>query len=379
MQLLASTILALSLIAQGQSLPELRDSIAERTIEHIVPARQYRWNWRDAVVLKALSDIYDSEPGKADYIQDYVRSAMAASKASIHGKHPNGVASGVGLAFLMRVGCDFEQNSALARKVYEQYLLIPREKGGGVSHRSQRNVELWDDSVYMIGLFLHEMYRATGDLQYLQESARQLLAHASKLYDPRTALWFHGWAASSAITHDECCQYGWNANHLQRNTQAWGRGNGWIAMTMVDLLALLPQEAPERPQILSLYQAMMLALLPLQNPDDGHWNQLPLRTSERAEGNFSESSATAMFAYALAKGIRIGLLNAPTYRKAVDRAYEGLLTHSITSDYSLINICAGTCIGERDYYYARGKSRDESFALGALLQFLTQYNRLSNK
>lgn len=364
----------ISSLCQGAKLPDIADSILVRTVRDIVPAEQYRWNWRDAIVLKAMVDLYDNDIEHRSMALDYVRTAMVVSAGNMHAKHPNGVASALGLAFLIRAGNQRESNLELVSMLQDQFLRIPRADNGAVSHRP-RSVELWDDSVYMICAYLCEMYRATGERRYIEQASTQILAHAQKLYNPRTGLWYHAWAQSSAIRDDACCEFGWNANSLSRNTQAWGRGNGWIAMAMVDVLALLPPKEDAYKQIFQLYLAMMDALCKLQERETGHWHQLPLRTGEK--GNYIESSATAMFAYALAKGVNLGLLKARRYRKAVNRAYEGLLEYSI-KDYSMINICEGTCVGERDYYYSRATVNDESFALGALLQFFIQYDLLIN-
>jgi unsaturated rhamnogalacturonyl hydrolase len=144
-------------------------------------------------------------------------------------------------------------------------------------------------------------------------------------------------------------------------------------MALVDLLEVLPTSHPNYAEVKAMYVGMMQTLLGLHDKATGHWYQLPARPNDTARGNYIESSATVMFGYSLAKGERLGLLKGGKWRKAAEKAWEGVKTHSLRGGegqrITLGNVCAGTCIGERDYYYARPTTEGESFADGALLLF----------
>lgn len=385
MKTLSATLLlvllcATPLSARPKAVPRgFADSLLRCTVERAVPAGKYVWNWRDAVVLKALTDLYDLRPELRPMVEEYVLTAMRATAQRVHGNHPNGVASGVGLAFLVRVGLDDGTFGSAAGKVYRQYCRIGRYRGA-TSHRPGR-IELWDDTVYMLTLFLLEMYRATADEHYLDDCVREITAHAAKLRDPATGLWYHGWSATDRYYEDNCCEARWNSNPLQRNTECWGRGNGWIAMSLADVLALLPAGHGDYKALKAMFVQMMRTLCRVQDPATGHWRQLPLRVGDASAGNYIESSATAMFGYALVKGVAEGMLRGGGYRKAAERAWKGLLAYSVegrgTDSLTLGNVCAGTCIGERGYYYARPIVSGESFATGAFLQFAGQMERIA--
>ena len=387
MKTLSATLLLVllctaSLSARPKAMPQgFADSLLRCTVERAVPAAKYVWNWRDAVVLKALTDLYDLRPELRPTVEEYVLTAMRATAERVHGNHPHGVASGVGLAFLVRAGLDDGTFGAAADKVYRQYCRIGRWQGA-TSHRPGR-IELWDDTVYMLTVYLLEMYRATGDERYLDDCVREITAHAAQLRNPATGLWYHGWSATNYCYEDDCCEYLWNSNQLQRNTEYWGRGNGWIAMSLADVLALLPAGHRDRSGLKAMFVQMMRTLCRVQDPATGHWRQLPLRVEDAGAGNYIESSATAMFGYALAKGVAEGVLRGGRYRKAAERAWKGLLAYSVegrgTDSLTLGNVCAGTCIGERRYYYARPVVSGESFATGAFLQFAGQMDRLDRR
>lgn len=358
------SLISFQAVAQRSPSEELFDA----AMNHIVPSEKFVWNWRDAVLLKAFTDIYRAEPQKREAIADYVDEAMTRLAPRAHGVHPNGVASAVGLAFLQEIGRSGMEADKALEKVLIQYRNIPRAVNGACSHRTG-TVELWDDTVYMIGMALIGTYKATGDISYVEEFADQVIAHAVYLRDADTGLWYHGWAETSFPAEDACSQYGWNTNPVHRNDEFWGRGNGWIAMSLADVLEVLPASDRRYPAIKVMYEQMMDTLMKLQDRKTGLWRQLPLHVRDRE--NFLESSCTAMFGYALAKGVRLGILPAGLLKTAM-KAYDGLVEHCIlgkgTSEIRLGRICAGTCIGDRDYYYARSQvDSGETYAVGAFL------------
>ena len=362
--ILVLSLISFQAVAQKSPSEELFDAAMNR----IVPAEKFVWNWRDAVLLKAFTDIYRKQPQQRETIADYVDKAMTRLAPRAHGVHPNGVASAVGLAFLQEIGRSSMETDKTLEKVLMQYRGIVRAVNGACSHRAG-TVELWDDTVYMIGITLIGCYKATGDISYVEEFADQVIAHAEHLCDPETGLWYHGWAESSYPAEDACSQYGWNTNPAHRNNEFWGRGNGWIAMSLADVLEVLPVTDRRYPQIKSMYELMMNTLAKLQDRRTGLWRQLPLHVKDR--GNFLESSCTAMFGYAFAKGVRMGILPAEC-RRVAEKAYDGLVEHCVldcgTSEIRLGHICAGTCIGDREYYYARSQvDHGETYALGAFL------------
>ena len=362
--ILVLSLISFQAVAQKSPSEELFDAAMNR----IVPAEKFVWNWRDAVLLKAFTDIYRAEPQKREAIADYVDEAMTRLAPRAHGVHPNGVASAVGLAFLQEIGRSSMETDKTLEKVLMQYRGIARAVNGACSHRAGA-IELWDDTVYMIGITLIGCYKATGDISYVEEFADQVIAHAEHLCDPETGLWYHGWAESSYPAEDACSQYGWNTNPAHRNNEFWGRGNGWIVMSLADVLEVLPVTDRRYPQIKSMYELMMNTLAKLQDRRTGLWRQLPLHVRDRE--NFLESSCTAMFGYAFAKGVRMGILPAEC-RRVAEKAYDGLVEHCVldsgTSEIRLGHICAGTCIGDREYYYARSQvDHGETYALGAFL------------
>lgn len=138
----------------------------------------------------------------------------------------------------------------------------------------------WIDDIYMIGSLQVQAYRATGKMKYLDRAALEIDAYIKKLQQAN-GLFFHG---------EDAPFY-------------WGRGNGWVAAGLAELLSELPQSNPHYASILEGYQKMMKTLIESQG-EDGMWHQL----IDQPATSFAEASSTAMFGFAIATGVKNELL-----------------------------------------------------------------------
>ena len=293
------------------------------------------------------------------------------------GKTPNAVASGLGMAYLWRKTKE-EKYKKACEKIYEQYLSILRTPQGGVSHLS-KNAELWDDTIFMIGQFLLQMYLATDDEKYMNELVLQIKVHREKLQDTKTKLWFHGWDSDDKMHLTFCSQANWPDKDTRQSAEIWGRGNGWIVVTLSDILGQVPKGHKHWKLLAGYLQEMIVNLPDLQDEKTGHWYQLPVRNQD--PDNFIESSCTAMFAYGVLSGLKLNLVEGKQYQESISRAYRGLRKYSIEQkgDYLITtNICTGTCIGDKDYYLNRRTKKVKSFGLAMFIQFGLNYEQYSH-
>ena len=170
----------------------------------------------------------------------------------------------------------------------------------------------WIDDMYMITAVEVQAYRATRDQKYLDRAALTMAAYLDKLQQPN-GLFFH--AADSPFY--------------------WGRGNGWVAAGMAELLRSLPRNHPQRARILEGYRKMMASLLRYQ-AEDGLWRQLIDHPDV-----WAETSSTGMFTFAMVTGVKNGWLPAKTYGPAARRAWLGLIKH-IDAQANVSDVCVGT-------------------------------------
>ncbi len=387
MEMLKSLLLTLGLItvvyaqAFGKGVknpnhPDWLHKMVDYGIESYLPVEKFKWDWSQATFMKGLVQYNDSEQViDSEKILDYFEESLEKTKDVESGIHPNVVSMGHLLAYMARKTGDNEYK-ARAIEIYEQYKNIIRAENGGVSHR-HNVVELWDDTIYMLGLFFFEMYRLTGDEAFLDEFVVQLVAHHEKLMDKKKGLWVHAWDADTILFDDGCSQYGWPDEETQRNHEHWGRGNGWVVMACADALNLIPQGTKNFKTVNKIFKQLCSNLMSLQDIETGHWYQLPNYPGEK--GNWIESSATAMFAYGMIRGIECGVLSESKYKPLVEKAYAGLERESIKELNRFwatpVNVCAGTCPGDKEHYYNRKRVEGQPFALGTFIMLGVQHSQ----
>ncbi len=190
-----------------------------------------------------------------------------------------------------------------------------------------RETRYWIDDMFMITILQVQAYRATGDLKYLDRAALEMTAYLDKLQQSN-GLFYHAPDAPFF----------------------WGRGNGWVAAGMAELLLSLPPTHPQRPRIMSAYLTMMKTLLAMQGKD-GMWRQL----LDHPEA-WPESSSTGMFTFAMITGVKNGWLNQKTYGRAARKGWLALVAN-LDENADLRNVCEGTGRkNDLNYYLQRARN-----------------------
>ena len=170
----------------------------------------------------------------------------------------------------------------------------------------------WIDDMYMMEIVQLEAYRATGDKKYIDRAALEMSTYLDRLQQPNGLFY-----------------------HAPDVPFFWGRGNGWVAAGMAELLRSLPENHPQRARILDGYRKMMKSLLQYQG-SDGMWKQL----IDHPE-SWPESSSTGMFTFAMITGVKNGWLDRKTYAPAARRGWLGLVSY-LTPEGDIRNVCEGT-------------------------------------
>jgi unsaturated rhamnogalacturonyl hydrolase len=224
----------------------------------------------------------------------------------------------------------------------------PRTADGGFWHKQIYPNQMWLDGIFMACPFMTEYGRATGQHRWCDEAVQQILTIAKHTRDPGTGLYFHGF--------DESRRERWADRSTGHSRCIWGRGVGWYIMGIVQTLEYLPADHPRRGELVALLANLADAVARVQELASGLWFQV-LDQPDRP-GNYLESSASGMFVFALAKGVRLGVLDA-RHLDVARRGYAGILKRFIEEDpktgaISLKDTCQVAGLGGTPY-------RDGSF------------------
>ncbi|MDE6378732.1 MAG: glycoside hydrolase family 88 protein, partial [Duncaniella sp.] len=193
---------------------------------------------------------------------------------------------------------------------YDYKRITLAEGKGGFIHKDSYPDQMWLDGLYMGAAFYAE-YLATfapDDNEAWADIALQFTTIHRHTYDTQKSLNYHGWSANPS-----------DANSFWANTadpykgcskEFWGRGMGWYAAALVDVLALMPREHPDYAAIEKIFSQVAEGIRRRQDEGSGVWYQLlqydETFVSARSRRNYLEASASCMFTYALLKGLRLG-------------------------------------------------------------------------
>jgi len=183
---------------------------------------------------------------------------------------------------------------------------------------------MWIDDMFMITAAQAQAYRATGDRKYIDRAAKEMVAYLDEL-QKENGLFYH--APDVPFF--------------------WGRGDGWVAVGMAELLRSLPPEHSDRPRIMKGYKLMMTSLLKYQDTD-GMWHQL-LDDPQ----SWPETSCSGMFTFAFITGVKNGWLDEATYGPAARKGWLALTTY-LEPNGDIREVCQGTNKkNDRQYYLDR--------------------------
>lgn len=200
--------------------------------------------------------------------------------------------------------------------------LADKQWGKTTSDGITAEARYWIDDMYMITAVQTQAFRATKDEKYLDRAAlAAAAAYLDQLQQPN-GLFFHA----------------------PDSEYYWGRGNGWFAAGMAELLRSLPKNHPKRARIMKGFRTMMTSLLKYQT-ENGLWRQLV-----DVPESWEETSGTGMFAFAMVTGVKEKWLDGKIYGPAARKAWLGLIKH-LDADANLTDVCVGTNKGFSVQYY----------------------------
>jgi len=223
---------------------------------------------------------------------------------------------------------------AAARLANEAAALAAVVKPDGIAQYGQG----WTDDMFMASSVLSR----TG---HVDDAAKLVVSYAGRLQRPDGLF-----------------------NHAVDGPAAWGRGNGFAALGIVEALTAMPEQHSSRAALLEIYRRHMAAIKAQQAPD-GMWRQV---IDDPAA--YREETATAMLLTAMARGIRLGWIDR-SYAPFVERAWRGLAAH-VAADGTVIDVCTGTGAGPTPRYYfdrAAVTGADDRGGAMALLASMEMY------
>ena len=377
MKLVLIVVLALTFSAVGQTEP-VSQRLAATAMNRIwVDARHEpgippRWTYEQGVVLKAIEQMWYAT-GDPKYFR-HIQKGMdhwideSGNHKDYHLEEYNidHITPGTAMLTLYRITGQ-EKYRKIVELLRSQLKTHPRTSEGGFWHKKIYPSQMWLDGLYMGEPFYAEYSEVFGEDNW-NDIANQFVWMEQHARDPKTGLLYHGW--------DESRQQRWADKTTGRSPHVWGRAMGWYAMALVDTLEFFPKDHPRRAELIAILNREAEAIAKYQDPRSGVWWDIV--DLEGREKNYHESSASAMFVYALARGVREGFLP-ERYMKTAVRGWEGINKEFIKTNADGTTDWEGTVSvsglggnpyrdGSYDYYMSEKPRTNDAKGLGPAIR-----------
>ncbi len=320
-------------IAEWSNLSiQIRDyaeDVFERAADHaaLTAGVTMPYNWGEGVFMYGLMEAYEHFK-KPEYLEAVKNWADKHTKperlADILDRRAYCGIWGPGTPTVMLYGVTGEEKYLRATKQIWEYIRdeATRTEEGALGHYRD-NYQIWVDTLFMVCPTLAKYYKHTGDEAALEDAILQLVLAQKHMQCKWTDLFFHMWDSTDGKT----------------NPDFWGRGNGWVIMSIVDTLEHTPKAHEQYDFLKQVLQKQIKALMRYQAPS-GMW-----RTVVNRPDSYEETSATAMIVYGVAKAMQLDLVE-QDYRKELQKAWSAL--EKQVSDHGAV---LGTSAGTGPSYY----------------------------
>lgn len=256
-----------------------------------------------------------------------------------------------------------------AMRCYGRLLKHPRTRSGGFSHKDIYPRQIWLDGLYMALPFYADCGILNG-AQRFDDILGQFAAARDRLYNEDTGLYLHAW--------DESRKAAWADPHTGLSPAHWLRAEGWYLMALCDCYEPLREKTAGAALLKRLLSEALCGLAPYRDAASGMYLQVPDRAG--VPGNYPETSGSAMIAYAMLKGARLGMIG-KAYAQTGKILLNNIGSFSLREEGGethLYGICGSAGLGpgphnrtDRDgsvrYYLSEKQSPDNQHGAGACM------------
>lgn len=342
------------------------------------------WNYVDGCMILAMLETYQTTGEKryldfADaFIDHRVHEDGSIDGYSVEEYNIDNVNAGKTLFYLYDINGKEKYRKAI-ELIYSQVQTQPRTEEGNFWHKKIYPNQVWLDGMYMGQPFYMEYETKFNNKKNYDDIFNQFANVVKYLRDPKTGLYFHAYDASKTAF--------WCDKETGLCQNYWLRALGWYSMALLDTLDKCDREAAGEKfdNLKAVFVDLINSMLKYQD-ESGMWYQLPARGGE--EGNYLETSGTAIFAYSLLKAVRLGFLP-ESYREPAIRAFNAIMDKYLTTNEAGEMHLGGICLvaglgpennprrdGSYAYYMSEPIVEDDAKGVGPFLLAYTELRRL---
>ena len=316
----------------------IEESEPERTawnLEKIREGKKVTWNYIDGCMLTALMEM-TSITGDGRYagfvekvIDHFVQEDGSILTLQPEKANLDDINEGRVLFELYRKTGTSKYRLA-ADRLMEQLRVQPRTYEGNFWHKAIYPDQVWLDGIYMAQPFYALYVKNFGDGDY-SDTVGQIKTVYKRMRSEEKGLYYHGYDASKKAF--------WADPETGCSRNFWLRSLGWFAVALADLSEILP-EGEDRAALTGIFADLMEHMKAYADPETGMYWQVP--DQQGREGNYQETSGSAMMAYAMLKGARLGILPGE-FAALGEKTFLGIMDRYLTFTDTGLNL-GGICL-----------------------------------
>ena len=362
----------------------LENSDAEHPMwnkELVLSARTNKWNYIDGCMITAILSLYEITGQERyfqfakDFVDYFVQADGSIRTYDVEEYNLDNINTACNLFFLYEKTGEEKYKRALDL-VRKQLDGMPRTKEGSFWHKAIYPNQVWLDGLYMAEPFYMRYETTFRKMGNCQDVLRQFQNVEKHMKDPVTGLYYHG--------YDESREMYWANPETGCSPNFWLRSIGWFSLALVETAQATDETLYyEKRYFQKLLENLADALIPFQD-EGGMFYQVV--DKKEAEGNYLETSGTALIAYAILKAVRLGFL-APRYRCIGERAFQGIADRYLSQNEDGTLKLSGICLvaglggkthrdGSLEYYFSEPVVENEAKGVAPFLLAYTEMRRL---
>lgn len=348
-------------------------------IESIRQGKKPGWNYIDGCMMTSLLELYKTtkEEKYFDFVKRFI-DYYVEDDGSILGYDPlkystDDVCESRVLFDLYALTKEEKYQKAIER-TYEQVKSHPRTKEGNFWHKKIYPHQVWLDGLYMMQPFYTRYISQKGSKNY-EDIVHQFENVFSIMFDKEKRLYYHGYDSSKTMF--------WASKETGLSPSFWLRSIGWYMVGLIDCIGYIDEDCPLYKERLSkIFKTTIEGILLYKDEKTNMFYQVPHLPQK--EGNYLETSGSSMIAYAILKGVRLGILE-ETYRQIGKDIFDGICSTYLSSDengdLNLEGICLVAGLGPEnnlrrngtfEYYISEPVVANDAKGTGPLVMAFTE-------
>ena len=304
-------------------------------IEKIHQGKINGWNYIDGCMMIALLNMYKITGEKRYYdfaenfLDYYVFEDGSLRGFSEEEYNLDNICEGRVLFDVYKMSGKEKYRKAI-ETLYGQIKRQPRTCEGNFWHKAIYPNQVWLDGLYMAQVFYSKYTAEFENGEHYDDILNQFRTVRAKMYDPETGLYRHGYDASK--TAFWCLENGCSRN-------PWLRSLGWFSAALIDVTADVDRQ-DFRDEMTVIAKELAQNLMPYIDAESGMLWQVPNQIGR--EGNYPETSGSAMVAYFYLKGARLGILD-KSYAPVGEKIFQSICDRYLTETDGKLNL-GGICL-----------------------------------